>query len=462
MKNLILLLVVCCQFLSLAELKLKNPSDQAIFESSKILASQILAKSPTDKLGNNLVKFTAWMNANDPAVKAMKMKLVFQEKVAAINGDISNAKLANKILARQAELKEDTSRRLLYISLAVKLDPEQTKDVQAEFAKFDMNFNKLLKEVEPPILIDPLKEAARQAKIEAENRKLAAESNKPEKTEMDKILDGVIFPTFSYSESSAVHAINTLTHNLFWRGCQIILSGKRLHYIKSFKSSAGATFYESLFPLPVEETYTLQKKSVRQILMHMAANLKLQWKANEQGVVIYDSDDMSLAEPVGEDTRVAVTEDGIASNDLQKLLGNMALADLKEYRGKVLDMNGQITGFGRGFGTEYYVSLDGGKTRLYFNMKNADSKIYKRLKIRVDKWKAEGGLQAMRDKIRELEKNAEDINRASLAEPKLFLNFKALCASVERGRLIFKDPEIAFVKASGEYLVKPETESGTN
>ena len=167
MKNLILLLVVCCQFLSLAELKLKNPSDQAIFESSKILASQILAKSPTDKLGNNLVKFTAWMNANDPAVKAMKMKLVFQEKVAAINGDISNAKLANKILARQAELKEDTSRRLLYISLAVKLDPEQTKDVQAEFAKFDMNFNKLLKEVEPPILIDPLKEAARQAEIEA-------------------------------------------------------------------------------------------------------------------------------------------------------------------------------------------------------------------------------------------------------------------------------------------------------
>lgn len=80
----------------------------------------------------------------------------------------------------------------------------------------------------------------------------------------------------------------------------------------------------------------------------------------------------------------------------------------------------------------------------------------------MDKWRADGGLEAMREKKRELEENHEDVDRATLGDPKLFLNFKALCASVDRGRLIFKDPEIAFVKATGEYLVNIEEENSKN
>jgi hypothetical protein len=459
MKKILVSLIMLCSFLVNAELSVQNEKDRLIFAESRILASQLLVKSAKDKLGNDLLKFSSWMNAKDQALKAMKLKLVFQDKITVFEGTASKSALAGKLIERQADFVEEISKRLLYISIAYQLDPVKAKSLKEEFSKFDMTFSKLLKNSTSPKLVDLEVEAAEMKRQEEEN-KLLDSSDKSSESEMDLILDGVKLESFSYSESSAVYAINTLTHNLFWRGCQMTITGKRLHYVKTTTSTAGALFYISPMPLPVKETYTLKKQTIRQILEHMSVNLKILWSAHDAGVTFYDSKDKSLidtSEGDGENP-IEVTEDGIVSKDLQKVMRGMKLSDLQKYRGKVLEMNGQITGFGRGFGNEYYISIDGGLTRLNFNTGLADSKILKRLKVRVDKWKADGGLKAMREKERELEKNAEDIDRASLSDPKLFVNFKALCYSVDRGRLIFKNPEAIFIKATGEYLIKPKDE----
>ena len=180
------------------------------------------------------------------------------------------------------------------------------------------------------------------------------------------------------------------------------------------------------------------------------------WKVRGNDIVFIDSSS-KLMKPhtKTELEEITVTDDGIAANELQDLLSEMRVADLQKYRGKYLEMNGQITGFGRGMNsTEYFIALDGGDIRLYFKADRSNTKIYNRLRLRCEKWRKDGGLKKMREKKRELEKNFEDIDRATLAEPQLFLNFKALCSRVDLGKLIFKDPEFAFIKSTGEYLIK--------
>ncbi|MCM8534352.1 MAG: hypothetical protein NE334_00285 [Lentisphaeraceae bacterium] len=318
-----------------------------------------------------------------------------------------------------------------------------------------MSLSKLLKDAKKPEIADLEKlaaeEALRLAKIEKENRKVSS----AEKPDVEKILDAVKIEYFAYSEASAVHAINTLTHNLYWRGCQVKIDGKRLHYIDTKESTAGAIFYTPPFPLPVNETYKLKKMTIRKILDHMKSSLKVLWEVQGNDIVFLDD---SPALPVSEEKGgLVATEDGIAADELQNVLNQMRVSDLKKYRSKYLEVNGQITGFGKGMGhKEYFIALDGGAIRVYFDGNHSDMKIFNRLRLRCEDWRKNGGLQKMRDKKRDLEKRFEDIDRATLAEPKLFLNFKALCASVNIGKLIFKDPEFAFIKATGEYIVKSE------
>ncbi|MCM8529840.1 MAG: hypothetical protein NE330_01660 [Lentisphaeraceae bacterium] len=441
---------------SFAEMSIKNEEDRAIFKDVKILASQLLSKSPKDKKGGVLLKFAGWLKATDADVKKLKTNLIFQDQITPLVGDVKVEDISSKLIHRLGTLKEQVSSRLLYIVIAHKINPDaKTKALYDENSNLDMTLSKLLNDAPKPEIADLEKlaeeEALRLAKMKEENSIISS----AEKPDIEKILDAVHLDSFAYSEASAVHAINTLTHNLFWRGCQVRIHGKRFHYIGTQKSTVGALFYTPPFPLPVNETYKLKKMSIRKILDHMASSLKVLWEVQGNDIVFIDA---SPTLPVAEEKGgIVATEDGIAADELENVLSEMRVSDLKKYRGKYLEVNGQITGFGRGMGNkEYFIALDGGAIRVYFDSTNSDMKIFNRLRLRCDDWRKNGGLQKMRDKKRDLEKKFEDIDRATLADPKLFLNFKALCASVNIGKLVFKDPEFAFIKKTGEYIVKKE------
>ena len=62
----------------------------------------------------------------------------------------------------------------------------------------------------------------------------------------------------------------------------------------------------------------------------MASNLNV-WQANKEAVVIYDSKDMSLTKPmVSGKEKIIVTDDDIASKDLQTLMRIWLWSNLKK------------------------------------------------------------------------------------------------------------------------------------
>lgn len=225
-----------------------------------VLASRLLSKSAKDTTGGVLLKFALWFNPNDKNLIDLKTNLIFQDQIIVLPGIADLESISSKLMKRLETLESPISNRLLYLAIVHKINPnEKTKSLCDENSSFDMTLSKLFQDAEKPEMEDletiTKEEALRKEEMEKEN----LNTSTVEKQDINQMLDAVRIDHLAYSETSAVHAINTLTQNLFWRGSQVRIDGNRFHYLGTTVSTVGALFYTPPFPLPVTETYTLKK-----------------------------------------------------------------------------------------------------------------------------------------------------------------------------------------------------------
>ena len=190
-------------------------------------------------------------------------------------------------------------------------------------------------------------------KIEQENKQLTQISNNSASdrtlsaSEIDKMLDLIKFKMFSYSEATVLNAINTLTHKMYWRGVQFTLSGKRISYTDTKVAANGALFYYGPLYQPEKEDFNLKDKTIREILEHMLMQVDLTYEVKNGEVALSDSEVPEISD---------IPEEGLAANDLQRVMKDFKIKDIQKYRGKVFKMNGIVTGLGRGYGQSYSIS----------------------------------------------------------------------------------------------------------
>ena len=435
-----------------AGLSIKNDKDRSIFEDAVVLSSQMLSKNAKDKAANALLKFASWMDKTDSRVKEMKAKAVFGDPISALSGSASRDLLVRKLINRSEELRGETSKRMLYIVVGKMVDPSNAKITalheELKAGRFDLTLSKLIEDSASPERVDLAEEKRleeeRQRKIEADNQALKEEYGKVSEEDVNLILDNSKFKAFSYSESSILDAINRITHKLYWRGIQMKITGKRISYTKAEEATNGAVFYYGPLFQPNVEEYAIENKTIRQVLDHISANIGVMWRIGDGYIEFYDDLAPDAATP----------EDGFAASDIQALLkGN--LKDLLKYRGQELEMNGLITGIGRGMvSNDRYFSLDGGLTRIEFKKDQVNERMFKRLEKSVEDWRLSGGRKAMLDKIRDARENGEELDRRTMNNANAFIRFRGVVHGIDRGRLLFKEVKFIRIEETGEYLIK--------
>ena len=452
MNRVFLLISLALLSSATAGLSIKNEKDRSIFEDAVILSSQMLAKSSKDKTANALLKFAAWMDKSDSRVKEMKAKAVFGDPISALSGSASRDLFVRKIVNRSEELRDESSKRMLYIVVGYMVEPSNSKISglyeELKVGRFDLTLLKLIEDSKNPEMVDleeeKRKEEEMQREIEASNKALKEEYGKAPEEDVELILDNSKFKSFSYSESSLLDAINRLTHKLYWRGIQMKITGKRISYLEVKEATNGAKFYYGPLYQPNVEEYAVENKTIRQVLDHISANIGVLWRIGDGYIEFYDDLSPDAATP----------EDGFAAADMQALMKG-DLKNLMKYRGQELEMNGLITGIGRGMDSRYrYFSLDGGLTRINFKKDDVDENMYKRLEKSVEKWKKSGGRAEMIKKMREARENGEEINRRTMNNSSAFIRFRAVVDGIDRARLVFKDVKFIRIEETGEYLIK--------
>ena len=460
MFRLLLLLAFSVSATLSAGLSVENEKDRKIFEESHKLAFDLLSKNGKDKAGNDLIKFAAWLNPENPEVKAARANLVFGEAITST--ELGNAGLlARMLMARQKDF-DQMSKRVLYTLIANSVDPDNV-DATVQIKSFkdqghELSMAKALKDSEKPKLVDLAaiaeKKKIQDMKIEQENKQLtqisnqSTDENKMSASEIDKMLDLIKFKSFTYSEVSVLNALNRLTHKMYWRGVQFTISGKRISYTDTKVSPNGALFYFGPFEQPNKEEYSLKDKTIREILEHMGMNVDLKYDVRDGEVALYDSEVPEFSD---------IPEEGLAAIDLQKTMKEFSIKDMQKYRGKVFKMNGIVTGLGRGMDSRtVYLAMDGGLIQLYTTRTKLEQDVYKRLDVAIDSWKKSGGLKKYRDALSKAKKSGEEIDRKVVANPKLYITFKARCKGMDKGRLVFDEPEFIYLDGPEEYLLKPK------
>lgn len=438
-----------------AELSVENEKDRVIREKSYILASELLSKNVRDKAGNNLIKFCTWLNPEHEGVKAIRTKLVFGDTVTAV-GKGDGPHLAKLLMYRQKDF-DVQSKRIIYTVIARAVDPDNV-DASTQLKEFkdqgrDVSLAKAIKESENPKLVD-LAEIAKATKendmkIAAENKQLSTESASQPVVSADmieKMLDLIKFKTFSYSEATLLDAINRLTHKMYWRGVQFTLTGRRISITSVQKAHNGALFYVGPLYQPRAEEYTVKNKTLRDILDHIGKNMDLDYKVRDGEVALMDTE-LSEVSDVG--------EDGVDANELMKSMKDYNIKDMQKYRGKSFKMNGIVTGLGRGMDSRtVFFALDGGLIQLYCSRVKMEQDVYKRLDVAVETWKKDEGLKKYRAAVKKAKDTGEEIDRRAIANPKLFVTFKATCKGMDKGRLIFEKPEYIYIEGAEEYLLR--------
>ncbi|MCM8539202.1 MAG: hypothetical protein NE328_02935 [Lentisphaeraceae bacterium] len=437
-----------------AEMSVENERDRLIHEKSYVLAAEILSKDIRSKAGSDLVKFCAWLNPEHEGIKAIRTKLVFGDPVTAV-GKGDSTQLAKLLMFRLKDF-DAQSKRILYTVIAASVDP-QNVDASAQMKEFkdqgaDISLAKALKESEKPKLVDLAEVAKAQKKqdmkVAEENSQLSTESASKMSVSADaieKMLDLIKFKTFTYSEATFLDAVNRLTHKMYWRGVQFTLTGRRISIIGVQKAHNGALYYSG--PLyPQADYFTIKDKSLRDILDHMGKNMDLDYKVRDGEVAFMDAELSEISE---------IGEEGIDANDLMKTMKDFNLKDIKKYRGKSFRMNGIVSGLGRGMDSRtVFLALDGGFIQLYCQRADLEQDVYKRLDFAVDAWKKDGGLKKYKDAVKKAKETGEEIIRKDVADPKLYITFKATCKGMDKGRLVFDEPEYIYVEGPEEYLLR--------
>ncbi|MCM8531821.1 MAG: hypothetical protein NE330_11720 [Lentisphaeraceae bacterium] len=451
MKRYFFTLLLLASLSAFAELSIKNEKDRVLLEDSVILSSKLLAADSKSIGGNALLKFASWLDGTDKRVKTMKAKAIFGDKIEALAGAITEDLFIRKILNRQEELKSSTSTRMLFIVVGNTVAPTNSKmsALYSEFSNYELNLDKLLKDAPKPEKVDLAAEKAQAEKeavqIERDNKTLKQSYTTGASAEdIELIIDGTKFKAFNYSESTVLDAINRITHKLYWRGVQMKIQGNRISYASTTKATNGAVYYHGPLQVPNFEEYSVENKTVRQVLDHISTNIRVLWKVQDGMIVFYDDQVPSPEIPEG----------GLAANNM-KVLMKGSLKELLKYRGKVIEMNGLVTGIGRHDYKTDFLSLDGGSVRVYVKKEDMNEKVYKRLDTSVDNWKKEGGgKSALLKKMREMKEAGEDIDRRTVGNAAAFVQFKAKVDGIDRGRLVFKEITYIKIEESGEYLIK--------
>ncbi len=458
----ILLAVFILPLSLMADLDIRNEEDRAIFKDAYSLSSILLSQNGKSQAGATLIKFAAWLHSEHKGVKDMRSKAVFGEKIES-HGAARSSVLSKKLMARQSQIK-DQSTRILYVVVAAAID-STNNEAKGELKTmtqngFDVSLNKLLKDAAQPELTDlaedARKVAVREREIVKENNELKKAYTKDDRkklsaAEIEKLLDLVKFKTFAYSEASMLDAINRVTHKLFWRGVQVTLSGNRISYTDIQKASNGALYYIGPLFEPRRDEFKLKDVTLRDLLSHFNINMDLEYSILDGEIALSDGELSDFSD---------MPEEGFAANDMQAVMKNFKISDLKKYRGKSFKMNGIVTGLGRGMDSRtMFFALDGGLTQLTVTKADLDPKVLKRLDVKIDAWKKSGGQKKYRDKVREMKKSGEEIERMSVVDPMMYITFKATCVGMDKGRLLFGTPDYITIKSSGEYLLAPKSKT---
>jgi len=487
---LVVMMILLFPAFGFSGLSHENGQDREIFEEGLLVAAKLLSKNSESKGGAALVKFLMWMDSSNKTAKEMNVQLVFSEPITAKAGG-SEKKLAEKILSRSDQLKSELSKRLLYIYVATQLDSSNAKGKQLlsemNDMAYDLNFKNLLKKADKLKMVDLSKIAAQKAEdkrlneaAEKEQKKAYKDDNKVSKADIEKLLDSVKFKAFTYSESSILNAVNLLTHKLYWRGVQFTIKGKRISVSSETTTSNGAVYYhgplwqpqlqvqyirektrtssnsknknnqnnktesQGTMELVPSNGYILKNKTIREILAHMQRSMSLDYTVEDGEVVIHDGKLGDFHD---------APENGFDAGGLLAALKSRDIKTTKKYRGKVVPMNGIITGYGTHNHDTIFISMDGGFVRLHISKSKLDAKIYNRIEKRVKAWKSNGGLKAYRERLREIKDNDEDVMKEDIVSPDVFLSFEATCKGMDRDRLIFEDPVFAFIEETSESLI---------
>jgi len=433
----------------------ENAVDREIFSEGLQVSAKLLSKNSQSVGGGALLKFLKWMDGSNKVVKDMSMQLVFSEPITAKGGG-SEKDLCAKMLTRSEGFKSELSKKLLYLVVASRLDPGNVKGKKMLEAMKDMSYDlslrSLLKQAARPRMVDLAKIAAESAESDRlnaiEEKKSKAnykDEGKLPKAEVEKLLDLIKYKNFSCSEASIFDAVNRLTHKLYWRGVQFTVSGKRLSYIKTSVAPNEAIFYFGPLWQPKSEEFSMKDKTIREILAHMKLKLDLEYTVKDGEVAIHDGELKGVSD---------VPEDGLVSSDLRVAMKGHDIKTTKKYRGKVVKMNGIVTGVGTHNHDTIYLSLDGGLTRLHISYLNLNSAVFKRLKKRVEAWKKSGGMKKYREAARDADDADTEIRREDLVSPNMYIVFQATCKGMDRDRLVFEDPSFAYIDAKDEFITK--------
>ncbi|MCF7854627.1 MAG: OB-fold putative lipoprotein [Candidatus Pacebacteria bacterium] len=238
-----------------------------------------------------------------------------------------------------------------------------------------------------------------------------------EKTQ--SILADVVFERLSIYNQNPVGVINTMNKTLAKRGVIIFIEAKDVEaQVGYFDRQTGIPHYYSNARLetniPDGDALRLQNVSASRALGRICRVFGLGYKIDGEKVIITEKDDPEVDKSL---------DYVLSAQELYEQLSSYRVEFITKYRGKSLDVSGEVTGLGKNFGRDY-VHLADDRVRVILSQEVAESR-----------------LAEMKAKYAELQERYKQYPAGSPFPRRMRLHFSgtATCAGMRGGRVILKE-----------------------
>ncbi len=352
--------VLLCAGLTGPEALAKSTA-QGMAEGATVLATMRLKEDPKNEGGKALLRFALFVDPENEGALLLQAKL---ER----NHDLKDVALADGGRKYVGNLKRiirktrSTSKRLLLYKVIETILPDDTEALleltRAKNKGIDTSFDSLYSSISGG------------SKPEPDSEKPKEKPDTTGKPDPRKVLKDVTLSSSYLSTSSPVDTINYLSRAVHPHGITVAIAASKLPVRTYFDSSTGAPRYYSNVNLPPQPTVyrsasSTAEVSAEEMLRRVCLTFQLGYKFEPGKVVITDPDDAGAVETIGL-VRKATALSSAFSEEASK--------SVREYRGKLIAISGDISGIGKSMSTPY-VHLEKDRVRVTFARSVAKDKI---------------------------------------------------------------------------------------
>ena len=395
-------LVLCVVFLATgpsSTVSAKSISER-LADGAVAVASVKLKQDPSSDRGHNLLRFALSVDGDKQQALLLQAKLERELPFDVITYPGGTRKYL-EFVRKVAEATKSRERKLLLLKVieCIKPDDEQAllELTKAKNQGMTTNFSDLLAAIKSPDSGDN------------------SEEREPESVK--NILAETNISYLYVSSRNPVSAFNRLNRATIPRGVKILLKAKKLDAtVSHYDSSTGAPYYSSDSRLmrlgPNQGSQSFKNISAATAVVKICKTFGLGYKVEGKNLLIVDSSEDADANELGY---------FMTARELFRKLSDLDVEELREYRGKNIQITGAVYEIGRHY--------KGSCVYLYNN----------RVQVIIDRGVNKGALEDLKKAVRAIDRKYE--NYSSVPDRRNYIEFTgtAKCTGILQNRIVLEE-----------------------